>query len=57
MQVATLIIMTRLARQRDHTRVAPLALVAMKLVIFELDGPVIIAFTVARYSSPPYFPS
>ena len=39
---------------RDHTRGAPLALVAALLVIFALDVPVIIAFTVARYSSPPH---
>jgi hypothetical protein len=39
---------------RDHTRGGPLALVAVMLVIFALDVPVIIAFTVARYSSPPY---
>ena len=39
---------------RDHTRGAPLALVAVMLVIFALDVPVIIAFTVARYSSPPH---
>lgn len=39
---------------RDHTRGAPLALVAVLLVIFALDVPVIIAFTVARYSSPPH---
>ena len=41
---------------RDHTRGAPLALVVVMLVIFALDVPVIIAFTVARYSSPPYSP-
>ena len=39
---------------RDHTRGAPLALVLVMLVIFALDVPVVIAFTVARYSSPPY---
>jgi hypothetical protein len=39
---------------RDHTRGAPLALVAVMLVIFALDVPVIIAYTVARYSSPPH---
>ena len=39
---------------RDHTRGAPLALVAVMLVIFALDVPVIIAFTVTRYSSPPH---
>ena len=38
---------------RDHTRGAPLALVIVMLVIFALDVPVVIAFTVARYSSPP----
>jgi hypothetical protein len=41
---------------RDHTRGAPLALVIVMLVIFALDVPVVIAFTVARYSSPPYSP-
>jgi hypothetical protein len=39
---------------RDHTRGAPLVLVIVMLVIFALDVPVVIAFTVARYSSPPY---
>jgi hypothetical protein len=39
---------------RDHTRDAPLALVVVMLVIFALDVPLIIAFTVARYSSPPH---
>lgn len=39
---------------RDHTRGAPLALVVVMLVIFALDVPLVIAFTVARYSSPPY---
>ena len=39
---------------RDHTRGTPLALVIVMLVIFALDVPVVIAFTVARYSSPPY---
>lgn len=39
---------------RDHTRGAPLALVIVMLVIFALDVPAVIAFTVARYSSPPY---
>ena len=38
----------------DHTRGAPLALVTVMLVIFALDVPVVIAFTVARYSSPPH---
>jgi hypothetical protein len=39
---------------RDHTRGAPLALVIVMLVIFAIDVPTVIAFTVARYSSPPY---
>jgi len=39
---------------RDHTRGAPLALVIVMLVIFALDVPIVIAFTVARYSSPPH---
>ena len=39
---------------RDHTRGAPLALVIVMLVIFAVDVPLVIAFTVARYSSPPY---
>ena len=39
---------------RDHTRGAPLALVVVMLVIFALDVPVVIAFTVARHSSPPH---
>jgi hypothetical protein len=39
---------------RDHTRGAPLVLVLVMLVIYALDVPVVIAFTVARYSSPPY---
>jgi len=38
----------------DHTRGAPLALVIVMLVIFALDVPLIIAFTAARYSSPPH---
>ena len=38
----------------DHTRGAPLFLLVVMLVIFALDVPVVIAFTVARYSSPPY---
>ena len=36
----------------DHTRGAPLAVVMAMLVIFALDVPLIIAFTVARYSVP-----
>jgi hypothetical protein len=39
---------------RDHTRGAPLALVTVMLLIYALDVPVVIAFTVARYSSPPH---
>jgi hypothetical protein len=39
---------------RDHTRGAPLAVVVIMLVIFALDVPLIIAVTVARYSSPPH---
>jgi hypothetical protein len=38
----------------DHTRGAPLALVMVMLVIFALDIPLILAFTAARYSSPPH---
>jgi hypothetical protein len=37
---------------KDHTRGAPLAVVLVMLVIYALDVPLIIAFTVARYSSP-----
>ncbi len=39
---------------RDHTRGVPLAVVATMLAIFALDVPLIIAFTVARYASPPH---
>jgi hypothetical protein len=39
---------------RDQTRGAPLALVTVMLLIYALDVPVVIAFTVARYSSPPH---
>jgi hypothetical protein len=39
---------------RDHTRGAPLAMALVMLAFFALDVPVIIAFTVARYSSPPH---
>lgn len=39
---------------RNHTSGAPLALVLVMLVIFAADVPLIIAFTVARYSSPPH---
>ena len=37
---------------KDHVRGAPLAVVLVMLVIYALDVPLIIAFTVARYSSP-----
>ena len=37
---------------KDHTRGAPLGLVLAMLVIFALDVPFIIAFTVARYTAP-----
>jgi hypothetical protein len=39
---------------RDHTRGAPLAVALVMLAYFALDVPVIVAFTVARYSSPPH---
>jgi hypothetical protein len=39
---------------RNHARGAPLALVMVMLVIFALDVPLIIGFTVARFSSPPH---
>jgi hypothetical protein len=39
---------------RDHTRGAPLVVALVMLAYFALDVPVIIAVTVARYSSPPY---
>ena len=39
---------------RDHTQGTSLALVIVMLVIFALDVPLVIAFTVARYSSPPH---
>lgn len=39
---------------RDHTRGAPLAVALIMLAYFALDVPVIIAYTVARYSSPPH---
>ena len=38
----------------DHVRGAPLAVVTALLVLFAVDVPLIIAFTVARYSSPPH---
>jgi hypothetical protein len=39
---------------RNHVSGAPLAVVMVMLVIFAADVPLIIAFTVARYSSPPH---
>jgi drug/metabolite transporter (DMT)-like permease len=39
---------------RDHTRGAPLVVALVMLAFFALDIPVIIAFTVARYSSAPH---
>ena len=39
---------------KDHATGAPLAIVLVMLAVFALDVPVIIAFTVARYSSAPY---
>jgi hypothetical protein len=39
---------------RDHTRGTPLALALVMLAFFALDVPLVIAFTVARYSSAPY---
>jgi hypothetical protein len=44
--------MIAFAFAKDHTRGAPLAVVLVMLVIYALDVPLIIAFTVARYSSP-----
>lgn len=38
----------------DHIRGAPPTLVLVMLVIFAVDVPLIMAFTVARYSSPPH---
>jgi hypothetical protein len=39
---------------RNHMSGAPLAVVLVMLVIYAVDVPLIIAFTVARYSSPPH---
>jgi hypothetical protein len=39
---------------RNHVSGAPLAVVLIMLVIYAADVPFIIAFTVARYSSPPH---
>ena len=36
----------------DHTRGATLAVLALTLVVFAIDVPVIVAFTVARYADP-----
>jgi hypothetical protein len=41
---------------RDHVRGAPLAVVLVMLAMFASDVPLIIAFTAARYSSPPHSP-
>jgi hypothetical protein len=37
---------------KDHVRGAPLAVVLVMLVIFALDVPLVIAFTVTRYTAP-----
>jgi drug/metabolite transporter (DMT)-like permease len=37
----------------DHTRGSTLAVLILTLVVFALDVPMIIAFTVARYAKPP----
>jgi len=37
---------------KDHVHGAPLAVVLVMLVIYALDVPLVIAFTVARYASP-----
>lgn len=39
---------------RDHVRGAPLAVLLVMLIMFAADVPLIIAFTAARYSSPPH---
>ena len=36
----------------DHTRGAPLVVMTLMLVLFMLNVPVLIAFTVARYEAP-----
>jgi hypothetical protein len=48
--------MIEFAFVRDHTRGAALGVVTSMLVIFAVDVPLIIAFTVARYASPPDAP-
>jgi hypothetical protein len=37
---------------KDHVRGAPLTVVLVMLVIYALDVPLVISFTVARYASP-----
>jgi hypothetical protein len=37
---------------KDHIRGAPLAVVVVMLVIYALDVPLVIAFTVTRYTAP-----
>jgi hypothetical protein len=44
--------MIEFAFLRNHTRGAPLTVVTMMLVIFAVDVPLIIAYTVARYATP-----
>jgi hypothetical protein len=44
--------MIEFAFVRNHTRGAPLTVVTMMLVIFAVDVPLIIAYTVARYATP-----
>jgi len=41
---------------RDHTRGAPLVVVSLMLVVFATSVPLIIAYTVARFASPPHRP-
>jgi hypothetical protein len=45
--------MIEFAFVRNHTRGAPLVVVTLMLTIFATSVPLIIAFTVARYASPP----
>jgi hypothetical protein len=44
--------MIEFAFVHDHTRGAPLVVVTAMLVVFALDVPTVIAFTVARYQDP-----
>jgi len=44
--------MIEFAFVRNHTPGAPLVVVTMMLVIFAVDVPLIIAYTVARYATP-----